>query len=277
METLILKIVISSCLLIGFYYLFLERERTFKFNRVFLLLTLVFAYVVPFIALPILFKNTVKTNLIIGESVQDLPQISVIETASIDWIKILTIAYITVSILFLIKFVYSIIKIKLLKGEKRQYLNQQIVILDKNYAPFSFLNTIYFSKNQIVDNQIDERIFLHEKCHTEDKHSLDILFIEFLKIFSWFNPALFFYKKAMVDNHEFLADQYVLQNNYDLENYQHLVLNEIKRAQNFNLTHQFDFNNTKKRFIMMTSKNSRFMWLKKLTLLPLLAILFVLF
>ena len=111
METLILKIVISSCLLIGFYYLFLERERTFKFNRVFLLLTLVFAYVVPFIALPILFKNTVKTNLIIGESVQDLPQISVIETASIDWIKILTIAYITVSILFLIKFVYSIIKI----------------------------------------------------------------------------------------------------------------------------------------------------------------------
>ncbi len=277
METLILKIVISSCLLIGFYYLFLERERTFKFNRVFLLLTLVFAYVVPFIALPILFKNTVKTNLIIGESVQDLPQISVIETASIDWIKILTIAYITVSILFLIKFVYSIIKIKLLKGEKRQYLNQQIVILDKNYAPFSFLNTIYFSKNQIVDNQIDERIFIHEKCHTEDKHSLDILFIEFLKIFSWFNPALFFYKKAMVDNHEFLADQYVLQNNYDLENYQHLVLNEIKRAQNFNLTHQFDFNNTKKRFIMMTSKNSRFMWLKKLTLLPVLAILFVLF
>ena len=277
METLILKIVISSCLLIGFYYLFLERERTFKFNRVFLLLTLVFAYVVPFIALPILFKNTVKTNLIIGESVQDLPQISVIETASIDWIKILTIAYITVSILFLIKFVYSIIKIKLLKGEKRQYLNQQIVILDKNYAPFSFLNTIYFSKNQIVDNQIDERIFLHEKCHVEERHSADILFIEFLKIFSWFNPALFFYKKAMVDNHEFLADQYVLQNNYDLENYQHLVLNEIKRAQNFNLTHQFDFNNTKKRFIMMTSKNSRFTWLKKFTLLPLLAILFVLF
>lgn len=136
---------------------------------------------------------------------------------------------------------------------------------------------MYFSKKYIVDNKIDDRIFLHEKCHIEERHSTDILFIEFLKIFSWFNPALFFFKKAMITNHEFLADEYVLQNNYDVSTYQHLILNEIKISQNFNLTHQFDFNNTKKRFIMMTTKNSQFTWLKKYTLLPVLSILFVLF
>ncbi len=277
METLILKIVLSSCLLIGFYYLFLERERIFKFNRIFLLSALVFAYAIPFIPFNIPFKTAGETSLIIGEPLQNFQQINIAQASSIDWIKILLVVYAVISIFFLIKFIYAVVKIKFLKGEKRNYKDENILIIDKDYAPFSFLNTIYFSRKYLVNDQIDERIFLHEKCHIEEKHSVDILFIEFLKIFSWFNPALFFFKKAMITNHEFLADEYVLQNNYDVGNYQHLILNEIKISQNFNLTHQFDFNNTKKRFIMMTSKNSRFTWLKKLTLLPVLAILFVFF
>ena len=277
METIILKIVLSSCLLIGFYYLFLERERIFKFNRIFLLSALVFAYAIPFIPFNIPIKPTGKTNLIIGEPLQNFRQINTAQAISIDWIKILLVVYAVISIFFLIKFLYAVVKIKFLKGEKRNYKDENILIIDKDYAPFSFLNTIYFSRKYLVNDQIDERIFLHEKCHIEEKHSADILFIEFLKIFSWFNPALFFFKKAMITNHEFLADEYVLQNNFDVGNYQHLILNEIKISQNFNLTHQFDFNNTKKRFIMMNSKNSRFTGLKKLTLLPVLAILFVLF
>lgn len=277
METLILKIIFSSCLLIGFYYLFLERERIFKFNRTYLLSALVFAYAIPFIPFNISFKTAGKTNLIIGEPLQNFQQINTAQASSIDWIKIILLVYAVISIFFLIKFIYAVVKIKFLKGEKRNYKDENILIIDKDYAPFSFLNTIYFSRKYLVNDQIDERIFLHEKCHIEEKHSADILFIEFLKIFSWFNPALFVFKKAMITNHEFLADEYVLQNNFDVGNYQHLILNEIKISQNFNLTHQFDFNNTKKRFIMMTSKNSRFIELKKLTLLPVLAILFVFF
>ena len=277
METLILKIVLSSCLLIGFYYLFLERERIFKFNRIFLLSALVFAYAIPFIPFNIPFKTAGETSLIIGEPLQNFQQINIAQASSIDWIKIILLVYAVISIFFLIKFIYAVVKIKFLKGEKRNYKDENILIIDKDYAPFSFLNTIYFSRKYLVNDQIDERISLHEKCHIEEKHSADILFIEFLKIFSWFNPALFVFKKAMITNHEFLADEYVLQNNFDVGNYQHLILNEIKISQNFNLTHQFDFNNTKKRFIMMTSKNSRFIELKKLTLLPVLAILFVFF
>lgn len=278
METLILKIILSSGLLIGFYYLFLERERIFKFNRIFLLSTLIFAYITPFIPFNAPFKTAVKPNLIIGDAVLEF-QPSVMNNASteIDYVQFLLIGYLVISLFFLMKFMYSIIRILFLKGEKRNYKNQKILIIDQNYAPFSFLDTIYFNQKYLINDQIDERIFLHEKCHIEEKHSVDILFIEFLKIFSWFNPALFFFKKAMITNHEFLADEYVLQNNYDISNYQHLILNEIKTSQSFNLTHQFDFNNTKKRFIMMTSKNSRFIGLKKFALLPILAILFVLF
>ena len=277
METLIFKIVISSSLLIGFYYLFLEKERSFKFNRSFLLSAVIFSYTVPFIPYNSPFRSYDNPHLIFGEGSLDLNVSSMNVAPAFDWMKILFIAYLLVSLFFLIKFIYSFFRLHFLKGEKLIYKNQKMLILQKNYSPFSFLGTIYLSRKYLIDHQIDHRIFLHEKCHVEEKHSLDLLFIEVLKIFFWFNPALFFYKRAMIVNHEFLADQYVLQNNYDIRNYQHLILNEIKVAQSFNLTHQFDFNNTKKRFMMMTSKNSRFSGLKKLTLLPVLAVLFFLF
>ncbi|MDQ0475938.1 M56 family metallopeptidase [Chryseobacterium sp. MDT2-18] len=278
METLIFKILISSGLLIVFYHLFLEKERTFKFNRIFLLSTLIFAYIIPFIPFNSPFKTIGKPNLLIGDAVLEFQPSTVNDPATeVNWIQFLLIGYLVISLFFLMKFIYSIFRLLLLKGEKRNYKNQKILIINQNYAPFSFLETIYLSRKYLVDQQIDERIFLHEKCHVIEKHSIDILFVEFLKICSWFNPALFFYKKAMMTNHEFLADQYVLQNNYDLQNYQHLILKEITVSQNYNLTQQFNFNNTKKRFIMMTSKNSKFVGLKRIILLPMLAVLFVLF
>lgn len=277
METILFKIILSSVVLIGFYYLFLEKERIFKFNRSYLLIALVFSYIVPFIPIKNPWPIVAKSNLIVGEAVQDFQIGTITRTENVDWMSVLLIGYLLVSGFFLIKFFYSIFKIKFLKGEPINYRNQKIVIIDKEFAPFSFLNTIYLNRHHFNKKDIDERIFLHEKCHIDERHSLDILFVEFLKIFSWFNPALYFYKKAMINNHEFLADEFVLQNNDDLENYQYLILNQIKVAQNFNLTHQFDFNNTKKRFIMMTSKNSKFAVVKKFAFLPALAILFVFF
>lgn len=136
---------------------------------------------------------------------------------------------------------------------------------------------MYFSKKYFSNNYMDERIFLHEKCHITQKHTVDLLFIEFLKIFSWFNPTLYFYKNAMITNHEFLADSFVIENKNNIRNYQQLILNAINTSRNFHLTHQFDFNNTKKRFIMMTTKNSRFSAAKKAAAIPLLAILLVFF
>lgn len=277
METIILKIVISSTVLLGFYHFFLAKERIFKFNRIFLVSSLLFAYSVPFIPMPTFFESSAQPNLIFGEPIQEFQQLGVNTVQNIDWSNVILGIYLLVSTIFLVKFIHSFLKIKLLKGEKRLYKDQQIVILNQDYAPFTFLKTIYFGEKYLLDNQIDERIFLHEKCHATEGHTADILLIEFLKIFSWFNPALYFYKNAMIINHEFLADEFVLRNKYDIRTYQNLILHEITTTQSLKLTHRFDFNNTKKRFIMMTTKNSRFSAIKKIAVLPLLAFLFVFF
>jgi hypothetical protein len=81
----------------------------------------------------------------------------------------------------------------------------------------------------------------------------------------------------MINNHEFLADENVVNSNYGIKSYQHLILDEIIYHQNYQLTHQFNFNNTKKRFIMMTKSTSKLANLKKILILPLFAIFFVAF
>jgi bla regulator protein BlaR1 len=134
METILFKIILSSVVLIGFYYLFLEKERIFKFNRSYLLIALVFSYIVPFIPIKNPWPIVAKSNLIVGEAVQDFQIGTITRTENVDWMSVLLIGYLLVSGFFLIKFFYSIFKIKFLKGEPINYRNQKIVIIDKEFA-----------------------------------------------------------------------------------------------------------------------------------------------
>lgn len=73
-----------------------------------------------------------------------------------------------------------------------------------------------------------------------------MIITELFRIFTWFNPIVFLYKKAIISNHEFLADESVLNGKINIKEYQNLILDEILSHQNPSLTHSFNFNNTKK-------------------------------
>ncbi|WEK68708.1 MAG: M56 family metallopeptidase [Candidatus Chryseobacterium colombiense] len=270
METTILKIIICSGILLGFYYLFLAKERTFVFNRFFLIFALVFSYAVPFIIIPTQQKAPEEKILFGDEKILQTVSYSQIPVSeqTFDYASLILPVYLLISGILLCKLLFSIYKIKSLKGSKVIYRNRAIKVLENNIPPFSFMNTIYISKDYFKDGNIENNIFLHEEIHVKQKHTADVLFTEILKILLWFNPFVYFYKKAMVTNHEFIADEQVIYNNKNIRNYQELILKEILKQQDLNLIHQFNFNNTKKRFIMMTSKNSKFAKAKKYLTIP---------
>lgn len=271
------KLIVCSSLLIAVYYFLLEKEKMYTFNRFFLLFSLLFSYSVPFISITM--KSPISTNapqLIFEETTQQIQSLP-IKQESFDWTNILWIIYGIVAIALFVKAIISILKIKSIKGKKISHLSYKIIVTENNLSPFSFSNTIYLSENYLVDGKIDQRIFLHEKSHLDQKHSWDLFLVEIIKALTWFNPAIYFYKKAIITNHEFLADETVLKNNFNVRDYQNLILNEIIDSQKFEFTHPFNFNNTKKRFIMMNTKKSRFTWLKKAASLPILIAAFGLF
>lgn len=273
---IVLKIILCSSLLLAGYYLFLQKEKMYGFNRFYLLFFLVFSYTVPFISIQ---SETSRPITRLQNTIEATQQIIDItpKQESFNWMNLIWIIYGTITLIFLIRTIFSYLKIKNLKGEKMVYQNQNILITENPVSPFSFWNTIYLGKNYVIDNKIDSRIFLHEKSHLEQRHSIDIIIVEIIKAFTWFNPSVYFYKKAIITNHEFLADESVLKNDFAIKDYQNLILEEIISSQNYNLTHTFNFKNTKKRFIMMNTKKSKLADLKKVISIPVLLIAFGLF
>ncbi|HEX7871124.1 MAG TPA: M56 family metallopeptidase [Chryseobacterium sp.] len=273
METIILKTILCSGVLLGLYHLFLVKERTFIFNRFYLISALIFSFSIPFATIETKqVEKEIPETVFVGEIEQPILQAPIVQQESFDFTEILIIASFIVTAILFLKIVYSVFKIKRLKGRKIIYQNRNVFLLKQNLAPFSFWNTIYLSENYFKDSKIDNAIFLHEEIHVKQKHSADILFVEILKAIFWFNPFMYFYKKAMINNHEFIADESVILKNKNVKKYQELILQEILKQQNLALIHQFNFNNTKKRFIMMTKKNSKFARTKMFLVIPALAI-----
>ncbi|MDR6516148.1 M56 family metallopeptidase [Chryseobacterium camelliae] len=273
---ILFKIILCSALLIALYYGFLQKEKMYRFNRIYLLFSLLFSYAVPFISIsteapkPV---NRLQTTLETTQQILDLTP----GQNDFDFINLIWIIYGIITTVFLCRLIISFMKIKNVKGEKIIYQNQKVSVTEDEIQPFSFWDTIYLGKRYFMNNQIDDRIFLHEKSHLEQKHSIDLIIIEIVKAFTWFNPAVYFYKNAILMNHEFLADDSVLKNNFNVKDYQNLVLEEIISNQNYTLTNTFNFKNTKKRFIMMNTKKSTWTQVKKAISIPALVIVFGLF
>jgi len=278
MLTVVLKVILCSGILLALYHLVLVKERTFIFNRFYLISALLFSFSIPFATIETKqVEKEIPETVFVGEIEQPILQAQIEQQESFDYAQALLIAYCIVSGILILKIGYSVIRIKKLKGRKITYQNRTVFLLKQDLAPFSFWNTIYLSETYFKDSKIQDSVFLHEEIHVKQKHSADILFVEILKAVFWLNPFLYFYKKAMVNNHEFIADDSVIRKKKNIKSYQELILHEILKQQNLPLIHQFNFNNTKKRFIMMTNKNSKFAKMKNYLAVPAFAVLAIVF
>lgn len=264
----LLRIIMVSAVLLGFYFLFLEKEKMFRFNRFYLLTALVFSYAVPWMVVTLPAADHTAALLVAEPSVSQMVGLTS-EKKAWNWDQAGLWIYISVTLCFLGNFLVSLLKIINLKGCDHNIHSFKIRILDRSHTAFSFWNTMYISADYMRDKQIEKRIFLHEKAHLRQKHSLDLIFIQLLMVFSWFNPLLWGYRKAMVNNHEFLADEEVLQSETDIRSYCNLILHESMLQQRFPLVNSFNFNSTKKRFSMMNTQKTKMTNLKKVMTFPL--------
>ena len=68
-----------------------------------------------------------------------------------------------------------------------------------------------------------ENILLHEKVHSQQRHSIDVLVAHLFAIVFWINPIVWFYKKAIIQNLEFIADNNAIQQIEDKKAYQKVL------------------------------------------------------
>lgn len=257
MTTYLLKVIICSGILYAFYILFLEKEKMHVFNRFYLLGSLLVSYFIPLITFevqaPQSFVDTKDTLPLNNE----IPVITVQQTTTslFTFENVVWVMMIIISLFFLIRFLAGLIKInRIIKENELSVLDKNTILvnIEKLTSPFSFGKYIFINKEET-----DERILLHELTHIRQKHWIDNIFMELLIIISWINPVIFFYKKSIKINHEFLADNAVIKNFDDIDNYRLLLVNKVFAQNHVLLSSTFNFFTTKKRLVMLYKKTSR--------------------
>nr|WP_315151749.1 M56 family metallopeptidase [uncultured Flavobacterium sp.] len=267
----LIKSSISLLVLLLFYHLVLEKEKMHQFNRFYLLSSIVFSFIIPFITIEVIDQSAdalVQTNTVMtGEATMAIMPETVNYTAIIIWS-----IYSLVTLLLLFRFMRNILKIKskIKSNTIIHYKNAKLVLLEEKTLPHTFWNSIFINETDYRNRKIEAELYTHELIHVTQKHTLDVLFIEILKTLFWFNPIFIFYKKAIQLNHEFLADEKVVSTHDDVPLYQNLLLSKANEYQTFYLTSNLNYSVTKKRLIMMTKTVSKTkITLYKIALMPL--------
>ncbi|WP_026776819.1 M56 family metallopeptidase [Polaribacter sp. Hel_I_88] len=271
----ILQVVLFQVLFLAIYDFFISKETFFTKNRWYLVSTPILSFLIPLIKIPTFQKAVSQEYIVYLPEIVLSPEKVIKRTfetttfyESINYFNIIFwIGVVVFSILFLIKLMKIINLIRINKAEKISIF--RLIFIPNKTNAFSFFNYIFLGKEIPVSQQ--EKIIQHEMVHSKQKHSLDLLLFEFLKIAMWFNPMIYLYQKRITLVHEYISDEIVSKKEAK-EVYINNLLSNYFQVENVAFVNQFYKTSLiKKRIVMMTKKQSKKInQLKYLLLIPVL-------
>ncbi|WP_179316938.1 MULTISPECIES: N-acetylmuramoyl-L-alanine amidase [Winogradskyella] len=250
------------------YFLLLRKQKTFQFNRFFLIGSILLCLVAPFIEIE-LFNAVPSITEIplerITESTFETPHIEAITFDEVtpvhqSSINPVFIIYFMVSGFFMLRFLKNLLKIyKLTRHDYKRVERLKIITVTDSDMVSSFFNYMFIPENHVLSNDDYLSVLAHETVHSEEYHTLDIILLELLKCIFWFNPFIWMYNMSILQNHEYLADEQSVLSGIAIENYSNTIINLGQKEYRVPLTSGFNFIQIKNRIIMLhQSKSSVF-------------------
>ena len=270
----IIQTIAFQLLFLVVYDLFLKKETFFNANRIYLLITPILSFVLPLVkinavqqAIPQEYYIQLPAVILGGNSDASISTTQLVAnswwvpTAAQLWILGITIS--------LVLFVFKLIKIYRLKqrGTTVDLEGLKVVQLSNSDTAFSFFNMIFIGSSLSEANR--ESIIAHEKVHIEQRHSLDLLFFEGLRIVCWFNPLVYIFQRRIATLQEYMADAKVAVQK-DKSTYYQDLLSQVFQTDKISFINTF-FNHSliKNRIVMLQkSKSKKIFQLKYLLLVP---------
>ncbi len=270
------------------YRLLLRRETFHGLKRGALMLSLVLSYVLPVTVITV-HRDIRKSPVVqtaasaqpaatpvnqiqpfspVAQTSAPAPSVSAAESAAVQapavqkdktvvLLQILLAAYLAGLIVMLLLRVRSILKVSaIVRGGETVERGDgyRIVVTDKNVSPFSWLGTIVVSKKDYAG--IDSNVLRHEKAHIAHGHPLELMLLDFMSLFQWFNPAVWVLRRDLCLVHEQQADADVLNSLSDARPYQFMLLSQSQGGLAFNIVASFNGNGVESRIDMMNRKKS---------------------
>ena len=275
----ILQIIFFQLFFLMIYEIFLKKETFFNYNRLYLLVTPILAILIPWLRLeflvqavpaeariiiprvisaqPDIYRETLPTVVVYGES-----------GLQINWWLLTYLTGLSISLFLFLKKYRNLNRLFSFKQVSKEK-NFRIIEVPGSDAAYTFFNTVFLGDR--LSQSEKQNILSHELVHVKQKHSLDLIFFEILKIIFWFNPLIYIYQNRIAGLHEFIADEEVVKTT-EKKTYYEQLLNTAFSTQNISFINQF-FNHSliKKRIIMLQKKkSSQFAKFKFLLVVPLM-------
>jgi N-acetylmuramoyl-L-alanine amidase len=274
---------VNVCLSVFYliYLLVFQRTTFFVLNRFYLLAGLAFSFLIPLLQVPIMQEsdlyqfplNTPLTAILTSAHNYDAT-VSVPVTSHVEEISFLPLIYYTGMVVMLLRFLYSILAIsKIINRSEVIWMNEVKIFRARISQPFTFCDMIF-----VPEYDIDRSIIEHEKSHVKQQHWIDLAFVEIALIFMWFNPLIYFYKRSVKTQHEYLADSSAINSGIAVEQYLSVMLRQIQLQNIFGPVNNFYSQSIKNRINMITRNKTSFkFYLMYLILAPVALLLLLAF
>ncbi|MFB9109888.1 M56 family metallopeptidase [Flavobacterium gyeonganense] len=261
MEAFFIYIAKSSGLVVLFYcsyYFLLRKETFFNSNRWFLMTGLATSLILPFaVYTKIVWIDPIPVSTV-NYPQSFIPQTIPQESFEINWDYIFLSVYCIGFVALIIKFATDFYSLNLvLKGKKiQQQADFKFVDISENIAPFSYFDYIVYNSSMYTEAEL-ENIIEHEKVHSDQNHTIDVLVSRVFCVLFWFNPVIWLYKKAILQNLEFIADNEAAKKISDKKAYQYTLLKITTHESCVAITNHFYQSLIKKRIVMLNKNQSK--------------------
>lgn len=240
----------------GFYYAFLRKGTFFQWNRIYLLTGLVLAFILPLAEYQGLDARMVYQY--------QLPTIYLDEAQPDGDNAMVNTAPLGTSIWSYLFYVYAmgclLMALRVTMNIRWTFRRLRIRMTGEAYS--------FFGKIRVDETLSDSQSMMaHERIHVRQGHSLDILLMQLVKIFNWFNPVVYWYERSLRLQHEYIADGKTAAS--DQLGYAQLLVARAIGAEKPLLTHTFSSKQTLKNRVAMLLRDQSPKWSLVRYMLPL--------
>jgi len=278
--TYLIKVNVAVAIFYMVYRTCYRRDTFFSLRRYLLLSMLTLSVLYPFFDFSQWFVEQQSLREVANTYIHYLPELTLTSdytiTNSYSFTHFLFWGYLVIVSIFLLRLFIKVLQIVWIRIHSLQIELEGLTVyqLKTETTPFSFFSWIFINPDMHTTKETHE-IMTHELVHTDQYHSLDILFAEILCALCWFNPFMWRLKSEIHRNLEFIVDQQVVKTGIDSQSYQYHLLRLAYHPSKVTIANQFNVSPLKERIMMLNTKQSPKIKLTAYSLIIPLLLLFV--
>lgn len=267
----IVKVVLTSGILYLYYHLFLRGKIFHRFNRFYLLSSVLLAIVLPLLRFDIFTVSLSTRQYGLLEQVQNNTAVVSQYTAG-SWLAVMVAGL--VATVLLVRFLSGIFRVQgLRKRYPQQFLQDvRLYMTDLEQAPFSFFRSLFWRRNIPLGSELGAQILEHEMVHIRQYHTYDKVLLEVVKALFWFNPFFYLIKKELHLVHEYLADERLARHT-DTRQFARMLLGSQFSANAMPAINPLRNASVGKRLTMLKAGKAKYEYLRKAFALPLVLVI----